>query len=987
MSTSEPGPTDADVPQQGEPDAGAGFKIVSFGAEGDPGLFGTAVPGSDDYGSVPNADRAVESVLMKVLDVGPSEPAPAVGKSGHDLAVLGGQAPVVEIGENRKRVQAGALHPHPFDRKLLKHAQTLNTRLQRAISVFVTNTVGLGWRVEPTFEVLDPEVTPERRREFKAEKRRIETLLDTLNPEKSFGEVAQHVKLDEETYGEGYMEVVRTLTGEVAELHRIDASTIFVRRDGLGFVQIRGGKKRYFAKFGAPTVIDPESGQVVGRKIVGRDGAVSVVPEDAPERPRRAAGGNGTVIPLNRRANELLQFRIANVQSEHYGVPRYVAATTAIVGSNLAAKRNVVFFENDAVPRMAVIVQGGELTEEAVNDIRRFLEREAKGTNNAHRVMVLQAEPHSIGAQNKQRTEIQIHPLTVGTTDDASFQQYRRANDVEIREAFGINEIFFSTQDVNRACYDEETEVLTRRRGWVRHRDVAADDEVLALDPEARRTEWLRPEERLCYRYDGPLVRLKGAGLDVAVTPEHKLFVGSGPAGGDLQWGLKEAGALAAADERTYFHVVGGAEQGSFERPCPDLVRIPKLTRGGVAATFGRDREVPLDLWLEFLAWFVRGGEMDPNDDAAFTISLDRSTPLLRGAAEKMEQCLSRLPILFEPCGDADDLKAWRARDAAVRARLASEVSADGRCRRLPSWVFDLPPENLTLMLQVLTDGGVDRDQWSDREYVRCATSSIQLCDDLQRLLVLTGYRTDVLDGLALFVRGDSKETRGAFRVGSDITMVPYSGFVHCLRLPKHHIYCTRRGGVVAFHGNSAFIGRAITNEQTLAPDRRRWEHRINTTLMREPPISMSGDAKLVFLPPDTTDDEIQARMLKLRSDAGGMTVNEVRAALGLPPLDVSIAENEYADEPMPVFLARLAASVKGESATAVRSAHTRKPNRTQAPDVRLQRSLLADAGVDLSEDLAEFMQSDAGQEMVERVVREKVSEIVDRIGGRDPLT
>jgi len=132
-------------------------------------------------------------------------------------------------------------------------------------------------------------------------------------------------------------------------------------------------------------------------------------------------------------------------------MPRYVSASPAITGNRLAAIRNVSFFENDAVPRMAVLVSGGKLTAESVQSIEDFMRTKNRGPAEAHRVMVIQVEPQRVGFQQTTKTKVDLQPLTVGVTEDASFQTYRQANDDEIREVFGIAPVFFVSEGVNRA--------------------------------------------------------------------------------------------------------------------------------------------------------------------------------------------------------------------------------------------------------------------------------------------------------------------------------------------------------------------------------------------------------------------------------------------------------------------------------------------------------------------------------------------------------
>jgi hypothetical protein len=111
----------------------------------------------------------------------------------------------------------------------------------------------------------------------------------------------------------------------------------------------------------------------------------------------------------------------------------------------------MAFFENDAVGRMAIVVSGGALTAQSVQDIRTFVNREGKGVEKSHRVMVLQAEPRRVISSKGVGTRIDVVPLTVGVNEDASFLGYRGANDEEVREASGLSSPFFTAQGINRA--------------------------------------------------------------------------------------------------------------------------------------------------------------------------------------------------------------------------------------------------------------------------------------------------------------------------------------------------------------------------------------------------------------------------------------------------------------------------------------------------------------------------------------------------------
>jgi len=118
----------------------------------------------------------------------------------------------------------------------------------------------------------------------------------------------------------------------------------------------------------------------------------------------------------------MLHFKKYTPQSTYYGVPDVVAALSAVAGERASREYNLDFFEHNAVPRMAIIVEGGQLTDELLRQIQHFMENEVQGKG--HKTLVLDVP----GSDAK----VRIEPLTVGLQDDAGFLGYRKANRDEI---------------------------------------------------------------------------------------------------------------------------------------------------------------------------------------------------------------------------------------------------------------------------------------------------------------------------------------------------------------------------------------------------------------------------------------------------------------------------------------------------------------------------------------------------------------------------
>jgi len=324
------------------------------------------------------------------------------------------QAPELNVGEFIEPL---------YDPLFWAGLMEINTRLCKSIRTYARNTVGLGWSIVPK-KPITKKTTKQEKSIIEKEKLTLENFFENCNNLLPFEEICYRAKVDEEAMGNGYIEISRDITGKPNGVFQIPGHTVRALRTKQGYIQERNATKVYFKIFNGD--FDMNS----------KDGSIKNLNE----------------MQLIDRANELIPFQNYTPRDSYYGIPKYVSCANAIAGNQLASRRNLSFFKNDATPRMAITVTNGQLTSGSISDIKDFVNMEGKGASNAHRVMILQAKSKQIGDLTQSDVKIEVIPLTVGLTDDASFVKYRDANDEEIREAFGIGEIFYGSKgSVNRA--------------------------------------------------------------------------------------------------------------------------------------------------------------------------------------------------------------------------------------------------------------------------------------------------------------------------------------------------------------------------------------------------------------------------------------------------------------------------------------------------------------------------------------------------------
>jgi len=101
----------------------------------------------------------------------------------------------------------------------------------------------------------------------------------------------------------------------------------------------------------------------------------------------------------------------------------------------------------------------------------------------------------------------------------------------------------------NKHCYDSKTEVLTDR-GFVPWPEVCEDDLLYTHDPKTDSSTYEHPTALQVFDHSGDMYKVSHGGVDLLVTPNHKMFVKrierkpSGKQGWQDNWNLEAAEAL-----------------------------------------------------------------------------------------------------------------------------------------------------------------------------------------------------------------------------------------------------------------------------------------------------------------------------------------------------------------------------------------------------------------------------------------------------------
>jgi PBSX family phage portal protein len=268
-----------------------------------------------------------------------------------------------------------------------------------AIDAKVENIVGLGYELQATKRVLmalessdNASAIDKARKRVERAKVEVSEWFESLNNEESMTSTLMKLWTDYESTGNGYLEIGRTVTGEIGYVGHIPATTMRVRRLRDGYIQIIGNKVVYFRNFGAKNV---------------------------------------NPITNDPRPNEIIHIKQYSPLNSFYGVPDILSAVGALQGDALASQYNIDYFTNKGVPRYIVTLKGAKLSEEAEDKMFRFLQTSLKGSN--HRTLYIPLP----GDSDTNKVEFKMEAVESGT-QEASFNEYRIRNRDDILVAHQV---------------------------------------------------------------------------------------------------------------------------------------------------------------------------------------------------------------------------------------------------------------------------------------------------------------------------------------------------------------------------------------------------------------------------------------------------------------------------------------------------------------------------------------------------------------------
>lgn len=374
-----------------------------------------------------------------------------------------------------------------------------------------------------------------------------------------------------------------------------------------------------------------------------------------------------------------------------------------------------------------------------------------------------------------------------------------------------------------RNCYSEDTEVLTNR-GWLYYTDVLDSDLVAAFNPATGKMEFQPTLDGMrTFDYDGPMLQFKNRRVDVCVTPDHDMWVGSfGTTTSDdggydkyLKW--KKCKFKEVTANKFAFMEGAPADEASdlqippFELPPSDYVSwVNAPNRSAV--------KIDMEDWVEFLGWYLSEGALTPQKHAyAVRITQSQKHP---NQVRAIRALFNRLPFKHNERLRSDGIFEFEINSKALWHWLEDNCGPHGmpELKHIPRGMMSLPPRYLRILLDALIGGDGTVDKRPGRTNRAYYSSSQELLDNVQEVALKVGLRAKKFRPSPSAYRHNSKPNSAVGRVSisgpnnlglcarvrqADVSEVPCTGKVWCVVVPNH-LFFTRRNGCVTIQGNTA---------------------------------------------------------------------------------------------------------------------------------------------------------------------------------------
>ena len=406
---------------------------------------------------------------------------------------------------------------------------------------------------------------------------------------------------------------------------------------------------------------------------------------------------------------QILHLKYPDPNDAFVGIGFVQSIPSWIDSDNYLMEYNRKYFINGA--QIGLYIQTDTNVEGNIERIRKGFDNRQAGVENAHRVPVM---PKGVKLEH-----------TGVTHKDMDFSTLADVTRDRILAAAGVSKTILGTaeSDTNRACYDDQTEVLTEN-GWKRYTEVKDGEKIAEYDGERNIVRFAVPLGKYVYPYKGKMIHFENCKMDIMVTPDHRMWYRPDHKGAEYRIGTAEK-----LPKICYFKAA--APQNDGEQI--DLFTLPYYTKGSHPEIIGRT--FYMDDWLEFLGYVISDGGVSSQARNWVITLFQKKQPHLN----KIRACLERLKesgcIQFgEYQTPGEDGTRFNVHGKPVVMWMHEFIGSYANEKRIPEFVFKLCRRQRQIIFDALMvgDGSIDPREGRQSGYYsstipsargRCSTS------------------------------------------------------------------------------------------------------------------------------------------------------------------------------------------------------------------------------------------------------------------------
>jgi len=344
-------------------------------------------------------------------------------------------------------------------------------------------------------------------------------------------------------------------------------------------------------------------------------------------------------------------------------------------------------------------------------------------------------------------------------------------------------------------CYDEQTEVLTKN-GFKFFKDVTLDDEIATLNPETEELEYHKPLAKQEYDYNGIMHHYKNMNVDLLVTPDHSLYC-------KKIW-QKDFNRIESKE--VFGKWLNFKKDCKWKGKSEDYFVLPKIEntwhcgkgKGHDKTEVYSERSIPINLWLEFMGWFLSEGNLHNNIRSGYKIRITQNYPNLNRIIELIKK-MGYKPFI---CKNPDRIEFY---DKQLYLYLKQFGKAKDKF--IPNFIKNLSTEQIDLFLNILFEG--DGCHNKKEEMTQYYSISKRLIEDVAELLLKTGRGFKFYYRNGCFSLSVNNHNLKCHMNRKDSTKENYSGKIYDLTIPNHIMFI-RRNNTCVWSGNCQGYGDGI---------------------------------------------------------------------------------------------------------------------------------------------------------------------------------